>query len=390
LSGRALNGEPPADVIADLGATFEDFRREQNGGERFKPITARELAEGDFRVNWHIDLVLVDGQPCILAGPKKSLKTTLLCLMALCLATGSKFLGKFHVRRACRVVFFSAESGAGTLQETFTRIAKWMGWELADVPNFTLITDIPRLDSPDDMAAFEAAIGDADVVILDPAYLMMPGGDAGNLFIQGAMLLNLSRVCQRLGVTPVICHHTRKHRTADLAAFDPPELEDIAWAGFQEFARQWLLVGRRQRYIAGTGEHRLWLNYGGSAGHGGLWALDITEGTTGEGKSRYYEMKLAKPSEVRDEADKQKAEAKAAQLAKQLTMERQAVCAVLAKHPAGMSWSKACRDASISTRRWALLKTAMLEERDIEEVEIVFGNHKTPQAGVKLAEKEAA
>ncbi len=70
-----------------------------------------------------------------------------------------------------------------------------MGWDLADVPNFTLITDVPQLDNDADLAALELVIDGAEVVALDPAYLMMPGGDAGNLFIQGAMLLKLSRLC---------------------------------------------------------------------------------------------------------------------------------------------------------------------------------------------------
>ncbi|MBA3481476.1 MAG: hypothetical protein H0T51_06650 [Pirellulales bacterium] len=110
-------------------------------------------------------------------------------------ATGTPFLDKFHVGRARRVVLFSGESGEATLQETCRRIAWSMGWDLADVPNFTLITDVPQLDNDADLAALELVIDGAEVVALDPAYLMMPGGDAGNLFIQGAMLLKLSRLC---------------------------------------------------------------------------------------------------------------------------------------------------------------------------------------------------
>jgi len=184
LAAGAVNGETSGDLLARWGAAFEDFRRERDGGERFKPITAKELAEGDFRVNWLIDWLLVEGQPCIVAGGKKTLKTTLLCDLLLSIATGGLFLDKFQVRAARRVIFFSAESGEGTLQETCRRIAHAKGWDLADVPGFTLIADVPRLDCDEDLAAFEAAIEGADVVALDPAYLMMPGGDAGNLFIQ--------------------------------------------------------------------------------------------------------------------------------------------------------------------------------------------------------------
>jgi hypothetical protein len=383
IAAEALNGKPAADLLADMGAVVEDFRRDQPSSERFKPITAKELATGDFRVNYIIDWFLVEGQPCILAGSKKSLKTTLLVDLALSLATGGLFLEQFQVRSAKRVVMFSAESGAGTLQETCRRIAARKGWELEDVPNFTLITDVPRLDCPADMAAFEAAIQDADVVMLDPAFLMMPGGDAGNLFIQGEMLLTLSRICQRLGVTLILVHHCRKHRSADLGSFDPPELEDIAWAGFQEFARQWILVGRRERYTPDSGLHALWLNYGGSAGHGGLWAVDASEGSISDAGGRHWSVTLSKAADVRDAAEQRKAERKAEQAEEQLTSDRKAVCSVLAKFTAGLSATR-IRDEAVLGKRYLAVLSAMVEMGDIEHCEVFVSNQKTPKSGYRL------
>jgi hypothetical protein len=383
IAADALNGHAGDDLLADWGATFEDFRRDQTGGERFKPISAKELANGDYRVNWIIDWFLVEGQPCILAGGKKCLKTTLLVDLLISIAIGGYFLEKFAVRSAKRVVLFSAESGEGTLQETCIRIAARKGWNFEDVPNFTLITDVPRLDNAADMAAFEAVIQDADVVALDPAYLMMPGGDAGNLFIQGEMLLTLSRLCQRLGVTLIICHHTRKHRSADLGSFDPPELEDIAWAGFQEFARQWILVGRRERYSADTGDHRLWLNFGGSAGHGGLWAVDASEGSIGDVGGRHWDVTLSKAADVRDAAEQRRAERKAEQAEEQLTSDRTAVCGVLVRFAEGLTATR-IRDEAVLGKRYLSVLSTMVEMGDVELCDVFVSNQKTPKPGYRL------
>src|SRR3989442_617871 len=57
------------------------------------------------------------------------------------------------------------------------------------------------------------------------------------------------------------------------------QLGDLAGAGVAEFARQWILLSRRKPYDPGRpGEHRLIMNYGGSAGHCGVLAIDVREG----------------------------------------------------------------------------------------------------------------
>ena len=78
-------------------------QRDQPERVSFDSITARELAEATFNIEYLIDRTLVAGQPCVVAGSKKSLKTSFILDMGISLAVGGHFLGKLQVNRACRV-----------------------------------------------------------------------------------------------------------------------------------------------------------------------------------------------------------------------------------------------------------------------------------------------
>ena len=267
----------------------------------FERITAAELDSGDYHTEYLIDGTMTAGQPMIVAGGKKQLKTNVLLDAAISLATGGSFLGMLKATRAARVGIMSGESGMATIQETCLRICKSKGVELQDIEGLIFSSDLPRLDDVRYLVALEEFItnDEIEVAIFDPAYLMMPGGDASNLFIQGEMLRNLSQRCDQLGATMILCHHTKKGVTDP---FSPPELEDIAWAGFQEFARQWWLIGRREKYEPGTGKHALWFNIGGSAGHSSLWGVNINEGIYRGPGTREWDVELLTAEEAREES----------------------------------------------------------------------------------------
>jgi hypothetical protein len=130
--------------------------------------------------------------------------------------------------------------------------------------------------------------GKFDVLIIDPLYLCLlarnPKAQASSMFDMGPLLMNIAELCQRHGVTPILLHHFPKGKgqVQEGKSKQPPELEDLAFAGISEFARQWILIGRRRKYEPGTGNHHLWLSVGGSAGFSSCWALDIDQGVMKE------------------------------------------------------------------------------------------------------------
>ena len=306
MTTTTLNGTQPTNGAAGLGALAEGIAyearpadRDEGRRSRLTLITSAEFAGMDLKHEWLVEKVLVKGQPCILGGPRKALKTGILVDMAVSLAAPPpaepepepaaeadpddddagpgrpagrpvarvpRFLGHFRVPRPARVGLFSGESGAATLRETALRICAARGTTLAR-SGVCWGFDLPRLADPRDVEHLARLIDDQglEVVLLDPLYLMLAGGaapiDAGNLFQVGPLLAEVTRACLEAGATLVLAHHARKNRPAD-ERYEPLELEDLAYAGIQEFARQWLLVSRRERYDA-SGMHRLWLGAGG-------------------------------------------------------------------------------------------------------------------------------
>jgi hypothetical protein len=352
-------------------------------------VSAADLTATEHTLRYLIDNILVQGQPCILAGGKKNLKTSILLDLLISLATGGDFLGYFRVNEAATCCLMTGESGLATIQETLLRQAYAAGVDPRALTRLFITDKIPAIESPEHLAAIRRMILDyeLDVLAIDPVYLCMDGSDAGNLFRMGAALRAISQVCTDCGVTLILCHHTRKNGKVE--PFGAPELEDIAWSGFQEFARQWLLVNRREPYEPGSGEHRLWLASGGSAGHSGLWGVDIGEGTRETVGGRFWEVTVRNGSEIRTEnvASKEHARNQAASERQQarLDEDRKRVVKALAKYPAGET-AKTIRDTlGLASGRWSVVLASLIEDGNVVPCEIAKPNRKQPYDAFRLA-----
>ena len=316
-------------------------------------ISCAELDSGCSEIEYLIDQMLVARQPCVLGGAKKCLKTTVLLDLAISLATGERFLRRFPVTRSCRVGVISGESGIDTIRDTARRICSSMNIQLADITTLTLSTDIPRLDNADHLDALDRFIKDmgAEIIAIDPTYLAMGGGEAGNLMLQGERLARVNEVCQRNNAGLILAHHNTKTSERN-NKHKPPELDSLAWSGYAEWARQWILLGRREEFVPGTGEHRLWLNVGGSAGHSSLWALDADEGPSG--LPRYWKVTISTPSEVSDEKSQKKKRS-----------DRDRILEAAATFPNGDSMSRIIAKAHVPHTKEAsrLFKTLVAEDK---------------------------
>ena len=284
----------------------------------FKLMTCAELDAGDYEVEFLIEDILVAGQPTICGGGAKMLKTSICIDAAISLTTGTPFLGRFRVLRQARTLVMSGESGLGVIQETARRICRSHGVRFDKITDLLWSEELPQCDERTDLVLLDRTLRrvKTEVLFLDPAYLCLGGDDHGDVFKQGQLLRQVNQVCIDNGVGLVLVHHNKK---SVAKAKTPPQLEDLAMAGFAEYARQWWLLGRRNKHCAGK-PHELFLNVGGSAGQCGLYELDIAEGLRKDG--RKWDVKVADHHGGND-ADSD--------------ADVQAVRKVLEKHPAGLT-----------------------------------------------------
>jgi replicative DNA helicase len=272
--GPAASGAPPGDAAS----TFMRWR--------FAALDSRTFFTNKYELEWLVSRVLVAGQPGVIGGPKKVLKTSTLIDLAVSLGSATPFLGRFQVYRRRRVVILSGESGEAVLQNCGQRVCAARGVDPCSLDVFWAFR-LPQLANPLDLRELRRGLEElcADVLVLDPLYLALLSGansrevEAGNLYHMGPLLSDMAQACLEVKCTPLLCHHAGKARSNH---FDPLDLDDLSFSGIAEYARQWILENRREPFDPNTGSHRLWVSVGGSAGQSGCWAMDVEEGVLRE------------------------------------------------------------------------------------------------------------
>jgi replicative DNA helicase len=253
------------------------------------PVEAMDSAafsRARFPLEWAVNKVLMPGQPAVIGGPKKTLKTSLLADMAVSISTGKPFLGHFAVPKRRRVAVFSGESAEAALQDTARRVCAARGVSLEDCAAHWVFRP-PCLSRPGHRRALHDFLRreEIEVVFLDPLFVCLLDGvralSAANLYEVGPALYQAARACLDAGATPVFVHHTTKW-TPLCGAGGDLDLDGLAYAGVAEFVRQWVLVGRREPFRPSAGRHQLVLTAGGNAGHAGRWGLTVEEGVLGD------------------------------------------------------------------------------------------------------------
>jgi hypothetical protein len=349
---------------------------------KFEPLmlTGAQLNARDRKQEWLVTHVLVRGQPVVVGGPQKTLKTGLVIDLTVSLGSGTPFLGRFEVPKPVRVWLMSGESGEDTIWRNALEVCKARGIEI-ESPDAIWDFCLPQLSRPSHVEELRKLIKDHDVevVIIDPLYLCLLAGQGGksaqasNVFDMGPLLLNVAQACLSVGCTPILVHHTVKSSGNKR---EPVDLVDLAFSGTGEFARQWILLNRRSDFIPDTGFHQLWITMGGSAGHHGRWAVDVYEGVLqADFTGRKWDVKVLTGAQEKERKENQKLEARVQQ---NQTDEAEVLKVVEDLDPArgGIGRERVRALVPLSERRFDKAVARLIHKGALEHVEVltVIGN----------------
>jgi hypothetical protein len=125
------------------------------------------------------------------------------------------------------------------------------------------------------------------------------------------------------------------------------------------------LIGRRAVYEPGSGQHKLWLNVGGSAGHSGTWGIDIDEGIDDD-SGNGWDVTVMSESQARDSAAKSKKmrrnKAQEQRNIEKLHQDRQSVLSAVEAHPDGETRTVLRKKAGLNNERFNEALELLLEE----------------------------
>ena len=354
VDGRTVTIASLKFLARERGWNPEKFRTGSiSGSELWDKVISREYL---------IEDILVKGEPCVIGGASKSLKTTIAMDMAVSLATGTPFLGRFEVPRKQPVLFISGESGEGTTQESMIACAMARGLSKADMGLLRIAFRLPKLDDAVQVADLveEMLSGANHLVIVDPLYRSLRVGDgASNIYSMGERLEQIAEQIHRAKITPLLCHHFKKQGNT---WGEPPELEDLSQSGVAEFGRQFLLLKRNEAYKM-DGHHSLWFKWGGSAGHQGMGVIEAHTGTRKTGIQ--WDVILRNVEEWELHKQQAKNESKAAAEAEL----EDAILGILAED--GDSITREIRERS--GRRESDVRTTLQRLEDLEQIQRTKG-----------------
>lgn len=200
------------------------------------PIGLADFLSQDIRTDWLIDGLVPHRTSGMIAGPSKSFKSFLGLDLALSVASGTSFLGRFRVGRTGPVLVYLNEGSMAMHIERLRRLQQAHELREDDAP-IHLRTNTASCDSISFLPTLERDLARVEpmLVILDPWYgFHGTKTDVTNLMAEGALLRQVERPCIDAGATLFIANHFAKNAKT-------PRLTSITQSGGAEWCDSWIL-----------------------------------------------------------------------------------------------------------------------------------------------------
>jgi hypothetical protein len=291
---------PTPEFEATKVEDVEEEDREKLFGYNF--VTGDELLAKDLKLEYLVDQAFVGEGTMFIGGDQKTFKTNLSVDLLVSLATGTPFLNHFKVNSTRSSAIFTAEIGEVKAQLLLRSILDSRG--LNRVSGIDIVNEVPMFgtDKKNGVATgihikrlrMFLKTRKPQVVVFDPLYLMMIGGEAGDLYGMGATLNTLRDLCAEFGVWAIFCHHSRK--TTNESEFQPMRLTNFYGSGPAQYARQWCLVAHSEPFHHGVAN--LYATIGGSTqSREDIYEVKIDEGITDELADRRWDVTVKEAEE---------------------------------------------------------------------------------------------
>jgi hypothetical protein len=199
---------------------------------------------------WDVEGLIVHGQHGVLGSTPKAGKGWDVVDLAISVASGTPWLGRFACPNAGPVALFPGEEDAYELRRRFEAVAEARSVRADRLP-IHIADNTPRLTRREDLDLLHLELEGClpRLTIIDPLYKAAAGADARSLIQMGEMLADASDITRSLGSTLLAVTHFNRDTSKKGA-------ERFTGAGPQEWGR-FLMAGSvttRKRTVEGGSE----------------------------------------------------------------------------------------------------------------------------------------
>ena len=147
----------------------------------------------------------------ILGATMKAGKTWLVSDLAVNVASGGSWLGRFPIERQGPVLMFLGEGGRRKMVRRLEAVAKFYGVELRLLP-IVLCLRAPHLSDEQHLATIAEELDEVHpgLTVIDPLYLAARGAQGSQLYEMGAVLEGIQSLCQQADSALLVSHHLNR------------------------------------------------------------------------------------------------------------------------------------------------------------------------------------